>query len=104
MGTANVSSLSSSSASTIDQPNAVPMPSPRMVPLALRRAGAGRLPTILVGISSVFAVHPPPVGLACFAMRERSSRSEGFDACCTHDWAPLVDPTRPTRMVAEFAA
>jgi hypothetical protein len=39
--------------------------------VALRRAGAGWLPTILVGLSALFAIHPPPVGpaaLVCFAL------------------------------------
>jgi hypothetical protein len=38
--------------------------------IAFRRAGAGWPVTLLVGFSSLFAVHPPPVGpvaLACFA-------------------------------------
>jgi hypothetical protein len=38
--------------------------------IAFRRAGAGWPVTLLVGFSSLFAIHPPPVGpvaLACFA-------------------------------------
>ena len=38
--------------------------------VAFRRAGAGWLVTLLVGIAAVFAIHPPPVGpvgLVCFA-------------------------------------
>lgn len=38
--------------------------------VALRRAGAGWAPTVLVGLSALFAIHPPPVGpaaLICFA-------------------------------------
>jgi hypothetical protein len=38
--------------------------------VAFRRAGAGWLVTLLVGIAAVFAIHPPPIGpigLACFA-------------------------------------
>jgi uncharacterized membrane protein YGL010W len=38
--------------------------------VALRRAGAGWAPTVLVGLSALFAIHPPPVGpaaLVCFA-------------------------------------
>ena len=38
--------------------------------IAFRRAGAGRLVTVLVGFAALFAIHPPPigpVGLACFA-------------------------------------
>jgi hypothetical protein len=37
--------------------------------VALRRAGAGWAPTVLVGLSALFAIHPPPVGpaaLICF--------------------------------------
>jgi hypothetical protein len=36
----------------------------------LRRAGAGWPLTVLVGLSALFAVHPPPIGpaaLGCFA-------------------------------------
>jgi hypothetical protein len=39
--------------------------------VALRRAGAGWLPTVLLGLSALFAIHPPPVGpaaLVCFAL------------------------------------
>jgi hypothetical protein len=39
--------------------------------VALRRAGAGWLPTVLVGLASAFVIHPPPVGpiaLVCFAV------------------------------------
>ena len=39
--------------------------------VALRRAGAGWPLTILVGLSALFAIHPPPVGpaaLVCFAL------------------------------------
>jgi hypothetical protein len=38
--------------------------------VALRRAGAGWPLTLLVGLSALFAIHPPPVGpaaLVCFA-------------------------------------
>jgi hypothetical protein len=38
--------------------------------VAFRRAGAGWLITVLIGLASLFAIHPPPVGpvgLACFA-------------------------------------
>lgn len=38
--------------------------------VAFRRAGAGWPTTLLIGLSAMFAVHPPPVGplaLACFA-------------------------------------
>jgi hypothetical protein len=38
--------------------------------VAFRRAGAGWLIVVLVGLASLFAIHPPPVGpvgLACFA-------------------------------------
>ena len=38
--------------------------------VALRRAGAGWPATVLVGVASLFAVHPPPIGpvaLVCFA-------------------------------------
>jgi len=38
--------------------------------VTLRRAGAGWAPTVLVGLSALFAIHPPPVGpaaLICFA-------------------------------------
>lgn len=38
--------------------------------VALRRAGAGWPLTVLVGLSALFAVHPPPIGpaaLGCFA-------------------------------------
>jgi hypothetical protein len=38
--------------------------------VALRRAGAGWILTLLVGLSALFAIHPPPVGpaaLVCFA-------------------------------------
>jgi hypothetical protein len=38
--------------------------------VAFRRAGAGWPVTLLVGLASLFAIHPPPVGpvgLACFA-------------------------------------
>jgi hypothetical protein len=38
--------------------------------VAFRRAGAGWLLTVLVGLSALFAIHPPPVGpaaLLCFA-------------------------------------
>ena len=38
--------------------------------VALRRAGAGWLVTVLVAVAALFAVHPPPVGpvaLVCFA-------------------------------------
>lgn len=38
--------------------------------VALRRAGAGWLVTVLLGFAALFAVHPPPVGpvaLVCFA-------------------------------------
>ena len=38
--------------------------------LALRRAGAGTAAVLLIGFSSLFVVHPPPIGplaLACFA-------------------------------------
>ena len=38
--------------------------------VAFKRAGAGWLVTILVGLSAFFAIHPPPVGpaaLVCFA-------------------------------------
>jgi hypothetical protein len=52
--------------------------------VALRRAGAGWLPTVLLGLASAFVIHPPPVGpiaLVCFAVaavlieRERSRES-----------------------------
>ncbi|HXV32826.1 MAG TPA: hypothetical protein VD769_02360 [Gaiellaceae bacterium] len=39
--------------------------------VALRRAGAGWPLTLLVGLSALFAIHPPPVGpaaLVCFAL------------------------------------
>ena len=39
--------------------------------VALRRAGAGWPLTVLVGLSALFAIHPPPVGpaaLVCFAL------------------------------------
>jgi hypothetical protein len=39
--------------------------------VALRRAGANWLVTLLVGFAALFAVHPPPIGplgLACFAL------------------------------------
>jgi hypothetical protein len=39
--------------------------------VALRRAGAGWVLTLLVGLSALFAIHPPPVGpaaLVCFAL------------------------------------
>ena len=38
--------------------------------VALRRAGAGWLVTLLVGLAALFAIHPPPIGpaaLVCFA-------------------------------------
>ncbi len=38
--------------------------------VALRRAGAGWVLTLLVGLSALFAIHPPPIGpaaLVCFA-------------------------------------
>ena len=38
--------------------------------VAFRRAGAGWAVTLLVGLSAIFAIHPPPVGpvaLVCFA-------------------------------------
>jgi hypothetical protein len=38
--------------------------------VALRRAGAGWILTLLVGLSALFAIHPPPIGpaaLVCFA-------------------------------------
>jgi hypothetical protein len=38
--------------------------------VAFRRAGAGWPLTLLVGLSALFAIHPPPVGpaaLVCFA-------------------------------------
>jgi hypothetical protein len=38
--------------------------------VAFRRAGAGWLVTLLVGLAALFAIHPPPigpVGLVCFA-------------------------------------
>ena len=52
--------------------------------VAFRRAGAGWLPTALLGLASAFVIHPPPVGpiaLVCFAMaaalieRERARES-----------------------------
>jgi hypothetical protein len=52
--------------------------------VAFRRAGAGWLPTVLLGLASAFVIHPPPVGpiaLVCFAVaaalieRERSRES-----------------------------
>jgi lysylphosphatidylglycerol synthetase-like protein (DUF2156 family) len=52
--------------------------------VAFRRAGAGWLPTVLLGLASAFVIHPPPVGpiaLVCFAMaaalieRERARES-----------------------------
>lgn len=56
--------------------------------VALRRAGAGWAPTLLVGLAALFAVHPPPVGpvgLVCFAAgavlveryRARDARTPG---------------------------
>ena len=39
--------------------------------IALRRAGVGWTATVLVGLTAVFAIHPPPVGpagLVCFAV------------------------------------
>ena len=39
--------------------------------VALRRAGAGWLVTVLLGLTALFAIHPPPVGpaaLVCFAV------------------------------------
>ena len=39
--------------------------------VTFRRAGAGWTVTLLVGLASLFAIHPPPVGpagLACFAV------------------------------------
>ncbi len=39
--------------------------------VALRRAGAGWIVTVLVGVAALFAIHPPPVGpaaLVCFAV------------------------------------
>jgi hypothetical protein len=38
--------------------------------IAFRRAGVGWVATVLVGLSALFAVHPPPIGpaaLVCFA-------------------------------------
>jgi hypothetical protein len=38
--------------------------------VAIRRAGAGWVATVLLGLAALFAIHPPPVGpfaLACFA-------------------------------------
>ena len=38
--------------------------------VALRRDGAGWMPTLLIGLAAVFAAHPPPlgpIGLICFA-------------------------------------
>lgn len=38
--------------------------------VAFRRAGAGWLVTLLVGLAALFAIHPPPIGppaLVCFA-------------------------------------
>ena len=60
--------------------------------VALRRAGAGWLPTLLVGLSALFAIHPPPVGpaaLVCFAAAA---------VLIERRWALLArpEPTLPT--------
>jgi hypothetical protein len=54
--------------------------------VALRRAGAGWVLTLLVGLSALFAIHPPPVGpaaLVCFALAA---------VLCERRWARQARP------------
>jgi hypothetical protein len=62
--------------------------------IAFHRAGAGWPTTLLVGFSSLFAIHPPPVGpvaLACFA--SAAVLLERARAAHPH---PLARPPAPT--------
>lgn len=65
--------------------------------VAFRRAGAGWPVTILVGLSALFAIHPPPVGpfgLVCFAAaaplieRARARETSAFATSSPSNVAP----------------
>ena len=67
--------------------------------IAFRRAGAGWPTTILLGLSALFAIHPPPVGpaaLVCFAtaavLIERRRAREAKSAASTESAAAMPAP------------
>ena len=65
--------------------------------IAFRRAGAGRLVTVLVGFAALFAIHPPPigpVGLVCFAAAAVLVERWRGDTRVLHDHSvvPMVTP------------
>ena len=67
--------------------------------IALRRRGAGRTATALLGVSALFAIHPPPVGpvaLVCFAaaglLIERARAREADALPTTASASPVAPP------------
>ncbi len=66
--------------------------------VALRRAGAGWVLTVLVGLSALFAIHPPPIGpaaLVCFALAA---------VLIERRWALLARPEHGVARVPEAVA